>query len=97
MATPAEQINQGFTDAQGVNNSPRDTYIYKDFSLFFGRDRTEYPIDVLFFTGSLYIPTVYCLAILLPRCFMFRFIVVMVVVMFFYRLNNLFLSPKHLY
>ena len=35
MATPAEQVNQGFTDAQGVNNSPRDTYIYKDFSLFF--------------------------------------------------------------
>ena len=35
MATPAEQVNRGFTDAQGVNNSPRDTYIYKDFSLFF--------------------------------------------------------------
>ena len=35
MATPAEQVNTGFTDAQGVNNSPRDTYIYKDFSLFF--------------------------------------------------------------
>ena len=52
MATPAEQVNQGFTDAQGVNNSPRDTYIYKDFSLFFGRDRTESPIDVLFFTAS---------------------------------------------
>ena len=35
MATPAEHDNTGFTDAQGVNNSPRDTYIYKDFSLFF--------------------------------------------------------------
>ena len=35
MATPAEQVNTGFTDAQGVNNSPRDTFIYKDFSLFF--------------------------------------------------------------
>ena len=35
MAAPAEQVNTGFTDAQGVNNSPRDTYIYKDFSLFF--------------------------------------------------------------
>ena len=35
MAAPAEQGNQGFTDAQGVNNSPRDVYIYKDFSLFF--------------------------------------------------------------
>ena len=35
MAAPAEQVNIGFTDAQGVNNSPRDTYIYKDFSLFF--------------------------------------------------------------
>ena len=35
MATPAEQVNPGFTDAQGVNNSPRDTYVYKDFSLFF--------------------------------------------------------------
>ena len=35
MAAPAEQVNIGFTDAQGVNNSPRDTYVYKDFSLFF--------------------------------------------------------------
>ena len=35
MATPAEQVNPGFTDAQGVNNSPRDTYVYKDLSLFF--------------------------------------------------------------
>ena len=35
MANPAEQVNTGFTDAQGVNNSPRDNYIYKDFSLFF--------------------------------------------------------------
>ena len=58
MATPAEQVNTGFTDAQGVYNSPRDTYIYKDFSLFFGRDRTESPIDVLFFTDSIFIENI---------------------------------------
>ena len=35
MASPAEQINIGYNDAEGVNNSPRSTYIYKDLSLFF--------------------------------------------------------------
>ena len=35
MARPAEQVNLGFNDAEGVNNSPRSTYIYKDLSLFF--------------------------------------------------------------
>ena len=35
MARPAEQVNTGFNDAEGVNNSPRSTYIYKDLSLFF--------------------------------------------------------------
>ena len=35
MARPAEQINIGYNDAEGVNNSPRSTYIYKDLSLFF--------------------------------------------------------------
>ena len=34
MARPAEQVT-GFRDAEGVNNSPRSTYIYKDLSLFF--------------------------------------------------------------
>ena len=35
MARPAEQVNIGYNDAEGVNNSPRSTYIYKDLSLFF--------------------------------------------------------------
>ena len=35
MARPAEQVNTGYNDAQGVNNSPRSTYIYKDLSLYF--------------------------------------------------------------
>ena len=35
MARPAEEINVGFNDAEGVNNSPRSTYIYKDLSLYF--------------------------------------------------------------
>ena len=35
MARPAEQVNTGYNDAEGVNNSPRSTYIYKDLSLFF--------------------------------------------------------------
>ena len=35
MARPAQQVNPGFRDAEGVNNSPRSTYIYKDLSLFF--------------------------------------------------------------
>ena len=35
MARPAEEILVGYNDAEGVNNSPRSTYIYKDLSLFF--------------------------------------------------------------
>ena len=35
---PVEEINVGFNDAEGVNNSPRSTYIYKDISLFFTRN-----------------------------------------------------------
>ena len=35
MARPAEQVNPGFSDAEGVNNANVDTYIYKDLSLFF--------------------------------------------------------------
>ena len=35
MARPAEEINVGFNDAEGVNNANVDTYIYKDLSLFF--------------------------------------------------------------
>ena len=35
MARPAEQVTIGYNDAEGVNNSPRSTYIYKDLSLYF--------------------------------------------------------------
>ena len=35
MATPAEEVTIGYNDAEGVNNSPRSTYIYKDLSLYF--------------------------------------------------------------
>ena len=65
--------------------------------LFLGRDRTESPIDVLFFTGSLYIPTLNCLAILSPWCFLLRLIIIVMVMvmMFFYQL--LFLFPEHLH
>jgi hypothetical protein len=35
MARPPEQVNPGFSDAEGVNNADVDTYIYKDLSLFF--------------------------------------------------------------
>ena len=35
MARPAQQVNVGFSDAEGVNNANVDTYIYKDLSLFF--------------------------------------------------------------
>ena len=35
MARPAQQVNLGFSDAEGVNNANVDTYIYKDLSLFF--------------------------------------------------------------
>ena len=32
------QYNEGFDDAQSVNNSPRSTYVYKDLNLFFTRN-----------------------------------------------------------
>ena len=35
MARPAQEVNVGFSDAEGVNNANVDTYIYKDLSLFF--------------------------------------------------------------
>ena len=35
MARPAQQVNVGFSDAEGVNNANVDTYIYRDLSLFF--------------------------------------------------------------
>ena len=35
MARPAQQVNIGFSDAEGINNANIDTYIYKDLSLFF--------------------------------------------------------------
>ena len=35
MARPAQEVNIGFSDAEGVNNANVDTYIYKDLSLFF--------------------------------------------------------------
>ena len=34
----AIQYNTGFDDAQSVNNSPRDNFIYKDISLYFTRN-----------------------------------------------------------
>ena len=34
MANPV-QYNDGFNDAQSVNNSPRSTFLYKDLNLFF--------------------------------------------------------------
>jgi len=35
---PATEYNTGFDDAQSVNNSPRDNFIYKDISLYFTRN-----------------------------------------------------------
>ena len=35
MARPAQQVNVGFSDAEGINNANVDTYIYRDLSLFF--------------------------------------------------------------
>ena len=35
MARPAQEVNIGFSDAEGVNNANVDTYIYRDLSLFF--------------------------------------------------------------
>ena len=35
MASPAQEVNIGFSDAEGINNANVDTYIYKDLSLFF--------------------------------------------------------------
>ena len=35
MARPAQQVNTGFSDAEGINNANVDTYIYRDLSLFF--------------------------------------------------------------
>ena len=35
MARPAQEVNVGFSDAEGVNNANVDTYIYKDLSLYF--------------------------------------------------------------
>jgi len=31
----ATEYNEGFSDAQSVNNSKRDTFLYKDLNLFF--------------------------------------------------------------
>ena len=35
MARPAQEVNIGFSDAEGINNANVDTYIYRDLSLFF--------------------------------------------------------------
>ena len=35
MARPAQQVNVGFSDAEGINNANIDTYIYRDLSLYF--------------------------------------------------------------
>ena len=34
----AIEYNTGYDDAQSVNNSPRDNFIYKDISLYFTRN-----------------------------------------------------------
>ena len=34
----AIEYNTGFDDAQSVNNSPRDNFLYKDISLYFTRN-----------------------------------------------------------
>ena len=34
----ATEYNTGYDDAQSVNNSPRDTFLYKDISLYFTRN-----------------------------------------------------------
>ena len=34
----ATEYNTGYDDAQSVNNSPRDNFIYKDISLYFTRN-----------------------------------------------------------
>ena len=34
----ATQYNTGYDDAQSVNNSPRDNFLYKDISLYFTRN-----------------------------------------------------------
>ena len=34
----ATEYNTGFDDAQSVNNSPRDNFLYKDISLYFTRN-----------------------------------------------------------
>ena len=34
----ATEYNTGFSDAQSVNNSPRDNFLYKDISLYFTRN-----------------------------------------------------------
>ena len=49
MARPAQEVNIGFSDAEGINNANVDTYIYKDLSLFF----TPNPVsgDVTMVTG----------------------------------------------
>ena len=35
MARPTQEVNVGFSDAEGINNANIDTYIYRDLSLFF--------------------------------------------------------------
>ena len=35
---PTTTYNVGFTDAESINNSPRDNFIYKDLNLFFSRN-----------------------------------------------------------
>ena len=43
----AKVINQGYTDAQSVNESSLTTYTYRDFSLFFTKNPVTGDVSVL--------------------------------------------------
>ena len=43
----AIEYNTGFTAAESVNNSPRSTFIYRDFSLFFTRNPVTSDVAVV--------------------------------------------------
>jgi len=45
MATT--EYNTGFDDAQSVNNSPRDNFIYKDISLYFTRNPVTSDVTIV--------------------------------------------------
>jgi hypothetical protein len=41
------QYNEGFDDAESVNNSPRSTFIHKDLNLFFTRNPVTSDVSVV--------------------------------------------------